>query len=634
MCGICGIVSLRESAVSLSKLQSMNRIVAHRGPDDEGFALFTEDGEVVVPSNTTWFENGKKYCVGLGHRRLSILDLSPRAHQPMFDQSRQYCIVYNGEIYNYKELRKELVSFGYKFESDSDTEVVLASYRAWGIECQNKFNGMWALAIYDIKNKILFCSRDRFGVKPFYYFVGNNCLVFGSEIKQLVEYLGYDAEVEEKTLADFLLWGYEAHTEKTFFKNILCLPQSHYILTDIRNPCRETFAPIRYWRHEPRAALPMDSAIQRFKELFVEAVNIRLRSDVPVGVTLSGGLDSSSVACVMAELRERCSQKTVPKMFTAVFPDLGFSEKHYADAVVKKTRFDHFCVGPEAADIEKDWRRFVWHMEEPFGGLAYFSNWKIYQKAREENTPVILNGQGGDELLLGYARYRVAYLKILLKKGSLLKASKEMLNARIHANMPLFKQLAFQFYFAIPGIRSLRRSLLVKPYLKPDFFHAYRKQNFALIDESTNKNLAEMQEKEFFNYQLQHLLRHEDRVAMAHSVEARSPFLDYRLFNFILSQDDSLKLNSGWSKYILRKAMHGLIPDAIESRTDKMGFDTPTGRLLLENKKHFVEILNGYKENQYIDVGNVIRDFRDGSMDANLLCSIISFCSWREVFKI
>ena len=634
MCGISGIVDLRELGVSLKKLQAMNEIVVHRGPDDEGIALFTETGDVEISCRVTQLENGKKYCVGLAHRRLSILDLSQKAHQPMLDRKNRYCIVYNGEIYNHEELRTELKSLGYQFVSNSDTEVVLAAYIMWGIECQTKFNGMWAFAIYDSQNQTLFCSRDRFGIKPFYYFLARDCFVFGSEIKQILEYCRNEVRIAEKILADFIFWGYESHTEKTFFENVVSLPQSHYLLLDKSDIRKNLITPKKYWQYEPNASLSSELAITHFRELFTDAVKIRLRSDVPVGTTLSGGLDSSSVACVMAELLDVSNGNHTTKMFTSVYPDPGLSEKVYADAVVRKTGFQQFCVYPNSADLKSDWDRFIWHMEEPFASLSYFSNWKVYKKAKEQNTPVILNGQGGDELLLGYERYRVAYLNMLLRKGNIKKVLSEMLKIKHNANMPFLKQLAYQFYFGVPAIRIRRRLHLLKRYLKEDFYYSYKKNTGIVKDEFNNKSLIEMQQKEFFKFQLQHLLRHEDRVSMAFSVEARLPFLDYRLFNFILSQEDSLKLNSGWSKYVLRRAMDGYIPDSIKNRTDKMGFDTPIKRLFGENRELYLDILSRHRNDEFIDVKNTIEGFSNNSIHPNLLCSIFTFLSWREVFEL
>jgi asparagine synthase (glutamine-hydrolysing) len=632
MCGICGIVGGKGSAVSLNKLQEMNDIAIHRGPDDKGFAVFTENGEFNVASTIRELKTGKKYSIGLGHRRLSIIDLSQMGHQPMFDQTQRYCIVYNGELYNYKELREELKELDVKFFSNSDTEVILAAYITWGIDCLSKFNGMWAFAIYDKKDRTLFCSRDNFGIKPFYYICGDNYFVFSSEIKQIIKYCEDNISINEKILSEFLFWGYETHTEDTFFQNVLLLPPGHYLMIDTSDMKSSTFTPKKYWNYEINTGLSDNSAIDNFREIFIDSVRIRLRSDVPVGATLSGGLDSSSVACVMEALMRHQNINVLPKMFTSVYSDSGFSEKSYADAVVKKTGFQHVIVYPSSNDLKKHWERLIWHMEEPFGSLTYFSNWRVYEKCREEGIPVIMNGQGGDELLLGYERYRVAYVRELMKAHNIKKVMSEFFQIKKNANMSYSKQLLYLMYFSFPIIKILRNSLLVKPYLMKDFYNSYRKNDFSVIDELNNKDLIEMQLKEFNKYQLQHLLHHEDRVSMAFSIEARLPFLDYRLFNFVLSLDAQLKLNSGWSKYILRQALNGYLPESVKNRTDKMGYDTPSKRLLLDNKEFFLEILKRNLDDNYINVKNVMKDFTNDGINESLLCRIFTFLSWREAY--
>lgn len=634
MCGICGIIEVKGSGISLQKLQAMNDRVIHRGPDDAGFAVFTENGEFQISSNVESMKTGKRYRVGLGHRRLSIIDLSQRAHQPMFDEAGRYCIVYNGELYNYKELRDELKAQGVHFLSDSDTEVVLSAYIMWGKDCLTKFNGMWSFAIYDRKDKLLFCSRDNFGIKPFYYMYGTGYFIFASEIKQILAYYGDNTSINEKILAELLLWGYETHTEQTFFNNISVLPQSHYLMINLSDLKRGHIKPRKYWEFEREEALPVELAIQRFKELFFHAVNIRLRSDVPVGTTLSGGLDSSSIACVIAEINKGNSEKTVPTMFTSEYADPGMSEKKFADSVARKTGFNHCYIYTNSYSLKEDWNKFVWHMEEPFDSLSYYSNWKIYEQIKQKNTPVVLIGQGGDELLLGYERYRMAYFKILFKDRNIKKILSEFLETKQNANMTFSKLFLYQIYFTFPLIRIFRRLSLIKPYLKTDFYNSFSKNTLSVKDEMHNKDMADLQQKEFYKYQLQHLLRHEDRVSMAFSIESRLPFLDYRLFNLMLSVDDSLKLNSGWSKYILRQALDGVLPDSIKNRTDKMGYETPSKRLFFENKDFFLEILNRNINDEYINVPNTIKGIINNNIEDKILCRILTFLSWREMFSI
>jgi asparagine synthase (glutamine-hydrolysing) len=252
---------------------------------------------------------------------------------------------------------------------------------------------MWAFAIFDRVNKTLFCSRDHFGIKPFYYASGKGFFVFGSEIKQIKHYLEETSGINEGILADFLFWGHETHSRETFFRKIYALPPASYLFLDTEKIIADSIEPKLYWQPDIESEIDDDQAIDRFRDLFFDSVNLRLRSDVPVGTTLSGGLDSSSVACAMFDLLNGGNGKTIPKMFTSVYPDPGYSEKIYADAVVKKTGFGHICVHPSSEGLQKEWSKIIWHMDEPFGNLSYYSNWKVYEMCRSEHVPVILNGQ-------------------------------------------------------------------------------------------------------------------------------------------------------------------------------------------------------------------------------------------------
>lgn len=635
MCGICGIVETRGNGIALNELQAMNNIVIHRGPDDQGFALFTTGNHADTFNDLDVAKINKKYHVGFGHRRLSILDLSVRGHQPMFDGTGRFCIVYNGEIYNYKELRNELESKGMRFNSNTDTEVVLTSYIEWGVEALRKFNGMWAFAIYDRKQGQLFCSRDHFGIKPFYYLYGEGFFIFSSEIKQIHTYVQHMLSVNENVLSSFMFWGFETYSQETFFKNIFLLSPAHYILLNKKDIVRGAVCPKKYWNYEHYMDLTEENTILKFKEIFTDAVAIRLRSDVPVGITLSGGLDSSSVACTMAEIHIVSNVQSTPRVFTSEYHDQGMSEKYFADIVRKKIGFEHVYSYPDHNHLTGDWNKLLWHMEEPFGGLSYFSSWKIYEKCREADTPVILTGQGGDELLLGYEWYRNAYLNILLRSLNFNKAVSEFVKARRNANMSFVKQLLYQMYFTFPIVRKIRSLIYVKPYLSRELFHQYWERSYELLqDNMCHRSLAELQLKEVFKYQLQHLIRHEDRVSMAFSIESRLPFLDYRLFELILGVKDSLKIESGWSKYILRMALTNCLPDEIRNRKDKKGFETPSKRLIMDNKEFFIDLIKRHEKDEYINTENVLDGLTNGNINGSLLCRILTFFGWRETFAI
>ena len=633
MCGIAGIISVLPLSSLQVNLQEMTSLVAHRGPDDEGFVLFGFDGEVRTMNNTHVISN-RPWSAGLGHRRLSIIDLSPAGHQPMSDQSGRYWIVYNGEVYNYLEVRTELVKLGRTFQTRTDSEVLLQAFIEWGPDCLSLFNGMWAFTIYDSETGSLFCARDRYGVKPFYYALKKGLFSFASEIKQLLSLPWVSSDCNRGQLADFFLWGLETHTNETCFSSVQSLPGAHYVELTRKDIESGNFEPHCYW--EPSAATSMDdnSAIEAFRDLLSDSVRLRLRSDVPVGVTLSGGLDSSTVVCLAGDQKRIDGNKSLLNAFNVEFEGAGYSERHFAEAAANKAGAQTIILRPGQADLDRDWDRFVWHMEEPFSGLTYFSNFQIYRLIRENNIPVVLSGQGGDELLLGYERYRAYDALFKLRTFQPVKAFHEIMDARNHANMPLKMQVEYGLYFSFPLLRAIRRRHLVKPILNRAFFYEHEGKTEHLRLSMIHKDRHFLQQSELFHYQLPHLLKNEDRVSMAHSVETRLPFLDYRLLELILGQSTDILFRDGWSKYILRQAMEGIIPVEVQKRTDKMGFETPTRMLIQQNSRLFLSLLARHRDDKVLNVPFIERIFESDHVDQRLLCAVVSYLSWKETFKV
>jgi asparagine synthase (glutamine-hydrolysing) len=395
MCGIAGILSRTPPDAAL--MERVCGSLAHRGPDGKGI----------------WTGRCNDWNVMLGHRRLSIIDLSDAASQPMASADGSCHIVYNGEIYNYIELREELRGLGFEFRTKSDTEVILAAYRQWGADCLNRFNGMWAFAIHDAKKNILFCARDRFGIKPFYCFRKPGLFVFASEIKALLRHPEAPRVANASRVADFLAFGLVDHSPETFFKDIDRLPPAHYMVIE---DGRLSLQP--YWvppKAEPAPETDSAESASRFLELFSDAVRIRLRSDVPVGTCLSGGLDSSSIVCVANRImfgkdspidRDLVGERQ--KTFTACYGNAEFDERPFVDVVTGQTNASSHRVFPEAAILLKDMDALISHQEEPFGSTSIFAQWCVMRKVKETGVKVLLDGQGGDELLAGYDAYYAA----------------------------------------------------------------------------------------------------------------------------------------------------------------------------------------------------------------------------------
>ena len=633
MCGITGIIESSPQSSLQDNLHKMTSLAAHRGPDDEGIVLFSSEG-IFSESSNCHNKVDSSWNAGLGHRRLSIIDLSAAGHQPMSDDSGRYWIVYNGEVYNYVEVRGELKLLGRSFRTRTDSEVLLQAFIEWGPQCLSRLNGMWAFAIYDSQKKSLFCARDRFGVKPFYYALEKGRFAFASEIKQLLSLPWVSRDCNRMRLADFFLWGLETHTDETFFSQVRSLSGAHYVELTPKDIECGIFEPRCYW--EPSAGTSMDdnTAIEAFRDLLSDSVRLRLRSDVPVGVTLSGGLDSSSIVCLAGDQRLKSGNTSLLDAFNVEFDGAGYSERRFAEVAADKAGARMIVLRPGQADVARDWSQFIWHMEEPFGSLTYFSNFQIYRLIREHAISVVLSGQGGDELLLGYERYRTYDALFKIRAMRPLEALKEIMSAKSHANISYGMQFSYALYFSLPQLRAFRRRELLEPILNRDFFREFSGKTNQLRESMFHRDRHSLQKSEILKYQLPHLLRHEDRVSMAHSVETRLPFLDYRLLELVLGQSTSLLFQDGWSKYILRRAMDGILPKEVQNRTDKMGFETPARRLLQQNSKSFLSLLARHRRDPVLNVPVIERIFESEKVDHRLLCAALSYLSWKETFQV
>jgi len=607
MCGIAGVVDRKNGRCEPAVLRRMNDAVAHRGPDGEG---------------EYYWRN-----VGLGHRRLAIIDLSDCGRQPMASADDELVIVFNGEIYNYVELRSELENEGCCFRSHSDTEVILASYRLWGAECVSRFNGMWAFAILDKSRNCVFCSRDRFGVKPFYYTNSPEHFAFGSEIRQLLPFLSH-RKVSKALVTDFLLTSICDHTDETFFEGIRKLPAGHNLVYDLKTG---SFTISRYYqiaRHDHLYDATPDQAVAAFGSVLQSAVHLRLRSDVPVGTCLSGGLDSSSVASLASSHYRRESGRSFCAI-TAVSEQKDNDESAYAALVASAGDMEWCTVKPGYDDFVDVLPAVVQAQEEPFGGPSIIMQYFVMKTAREKKIPVLLDGQGGDETLLGYTKYYASYLATAWKEqgmGALLQAramagrnnaDMSLLNSAKYLVACLSAPLRYRFY-------AWRQRYLDSIPPAPQHLTAFARATwdcFALqVLEITSTNLPV-------------LLRYEDKNSMAHSIEARLPFLDYRAVETALSLPGNVKIRDGWSKWVLRKFMVGRMPDAVTWRKNKLGFEAPE-KLWLEKhaevmkEKVFASPLIASMSN----AGRLRRVWP--SLDRRSQWRLYSVALWEEAFGI
>lgn len=538
MCGISAIYSLGDSSIDFSELEKMHGEIRSRGPDSDGF--YVEEG------------------VGLAHRRLAIVDTSIGAKQPFFYFDR-YVVIYNGEIYNYCELREELIAEGFKFRTFSDTEVLIAAYARWGESCVQRFNGMWSFVVWDREEKKLFCSRDRFGVKPLYWAKRNGCLFFASEPKQLCA-IGFGAKVNQDELSRFLYSGIVGATSSTFFLDINSIPAGHCLSVSCHQPpC------IKRWY----SFSSTNVVVNPISSLLQDSVALRLRSDVPVGSCLSGGLDSSSVVMLASAARKRVQADPLV-CFHARSSDPEVDESVYASLVSDAAGGILKTSTPSSDQFWQTLHEICRIQDEPFGSPSICMQYFVMQQARASGCTVILDGQGADEILLGYTKYLVLALSHAWHSGGLQQVIHTLINSwSSNASLTPWTMLQYctaTLFSPLRVARVRRRLHFLKLPLEP-VRHLYGSVSAAAMDCNRTQLL------ELFQTSLPALLRYEDRNSMAHSVEARLPFLDYRLVEAALALPVDQKIHNGWSKYPLRTA--GILPDSIAWRRSKLGFNAP-----------------------------------------------------------
>ncbi len=573
MCGIVGVVGpdVRPGRGFEALVASCAAALRHRGPDDEG--AYVADG------------------VAFGHTRLSIIDLSSGGHQPMFDETRRYALVYNGEIYNYRELRAELQALGRRFRTASDSEVLLAAYVEWGASCLTKLNGMWAFAIWDAERRELFAARDRAGKKPFYFARDEaGRLWFASEVKALAR-VGFRFTVEPQAAFDFITQGTYGHLgERTFFDGLRQLPAAHSLVACGDSPVRVT----RYWdlpAPEPSDRLPYDGSFRaRFRELFYDAVSLRLRSDVAVGATLSGGLDSSSIVLAVDELTGGAPLE----LFTSQYPGSGHDETPYVNAVLARLRQPRLHTSvPEASDFQETLLRCLDHQEEPFGDTSILAHFTLMRAAREAHVPVILSGQGGDELLLGYPSMVNAYLGHLFASRQLAQGWRE---ARAWAAGQGRSAPSVVRQAMLHTLPMRARDLARRPYLASRATRLTarirRLTHRARFNGSARGGLDAYLHEVFTRFALPHLVHYDDRNAMAFAIEGRMPFLDYRLAELLSTVEYSALFADGLTKRVLRDVMRDRLPPEILERRDKIGFYTPLARWMREQRSWLTSFMS------------------------------------------
>ena len=566
MCGIVGSVQTRPSSRSQAELHSAIRTLAHRGPDDEGFGEFA-----VRPPRAQ--SNGEPVAtVLLGHRRLSIIDLSASAHQPMSSPDGQLHVVFNGEIYNYREVRSELRSLGSSFQTESDTEVLLAAYAAWGAQMLPRLVGMFSFAILDLRSATLFVARDPFGIKPFYYATSRGTFLFASEIKALLEFPGVSRRVNPATLYQFMRDGSADSGNRTLFEDVLQLPAAHYMVVPCDSP--QDALPVRYWNV---SRTPFSSngrnAADHFRELFEESIRLHLRSDVPVGVSLSGGIDSSAIAAMVRQV-DRSNHEFHAISYIASDPAL--SEERWCRLAANDAHLQLHAVRISPDELIRDFPALVRAQEFPFGSPTIYAQYRIFQTASELGLKVMLGGNGADQYLGSYYPHFSVHIASLLRAGRWFKAAR------------FARQASSQPTGSFLGMRSTLRHLLPKTIMRRTLSHDgtpainytwFRDRNVSTSQDarlSCYSNLHELLGETLAETHLPTLLRIEDRNAMAWSVENRVPFLTPALVELAFGlPEEELIGDDASCKSVLLRAMQSSVPADVLARRDKIGFMMP-----------------------------------------------------------
>lgn len=561
MCGIAGIfASDPKKNISESLLSNMIHTILHRGPD----------------AQQTWVTPG----VGFAHSRLSIIDLSSPANQPMIDPQTGNVIVFNGEIYNYIELKNELTALGNTFLTKSDTEVILIAYRQWGVECLNKFNGMWAFALYDQREKVLFCSRDRMGIKPFVYGISkDNDIVFASEAKAITHHLPEFKNVNHDFLLNFVEHDFFACYQDTFYKNMFNLMPGHYFIAKPGDTPHQK----RYWNWTPKLSEQVQTDTQaqsHFSDLLEDSIKLRFRSDVPVGSCLSGGLDSGTIVGLASKLFDKRIHT-----FSCVFPNSpAFDESAYIRASANKFNTIPYFVEPSHDDFLQLIRSSVYEQDGPTGGPSVLSQRAVMELAGSQ-VKVVLDGQGADELLGGYHAY---FYYSLLSHASGFKQNKSLRN--LYAYFQNASKINQRTGLKIGGITHFLKGLKV-----PAQFYSKNAQESQLkyFSEYDNDHLNTLLLEHVFT-NLTNLLHYEDRNSMRFSVESRLPFLDYRLIEYAFTLSHHYKIRGSTTKWLLSNVAKNVLPTEVLNRKDKMGFTTPAHEWILqkENMSYFGGLLN------------------------------------------
>jgi asparagine synthase (glutamine-hydrolysing) len=641
MCGIAGYIDFKQSGQSALVIRNMANRLAHRGPDGSGFALFSAESPVFPDcselklTNPQWVWQVDSNEVALGHCRLAVIDTSSNGHQPMCrDEKEAYWITYNGEVYNHRELRTELEKAGYRFTSNSDTEVVLNAYAHWGAQCVERFDGMWSFVIYDRSRKSLFGSRDRLGVKPFYYARNQQAFSFASEVKAFLEVPDLALTLNESAILRYLFAAKIEEQGETFFAEVQELHPGHSFELNLDNG---DFIVSPYFSLETKSGqvdLSFDEASDNLYEVLLENVNKRMVSDVPVGFCLSGGLDSSTIVSLAAKIRssnpDRFEQAPL-KAFTAQSPP-PLDETPFAREVAEAVGAEWIKTVLEFDDFLAHWKTINYHQDLPILSASTYAQFAVMRAASQHGISVMLDGQGADELFAGYNDFYVSYWNELLRKGKWYTLFEEFRSCRNSQFGVKSYFIEWAKYLVLKIPCSVGKSVVMKwrPERKMCAPRALK-----LIDK---KDLTRIHSFWSLNDALSHhitrgplksLLHWEDRCAMQFSIESRTPFSDDpNLLEMAFSLPSEWKICEGRTKWIMRHAVSRVVPRRIIDRTDKLGFAVPQTDWLMANESKLRQL---YDSKKHLDTLDLVTH---SAIEANWNTVFSESSRWKEQFFV
>lgn len=604
MCGIAGFYGFRNDNL----IKKFSKELEHRGPDGEGF---------YIDENVT-----------LLNRRLAIIDLKT-GDQPIYNEDESLVTVYNGEIYNYQELRAKLEKLGHKFKTKADTEVIVHGYEQWGEKCFDKFNGMFAIALYDKKKKKLILVRDHFGIKPLYYALNHankNNLIFASEIKPIIDSGLIKKKPNDRVIYRYLRYRVHDDLEETFFQGVnrlrpgemLIIRNSRFVIRKFSNLEQELLTISRSQQFS-------NLTIEQFKKELTKAIKYRLISDVPVGTSFSGGLDSSTIVAVVNKLlldKNKVAQRAVgkkQKTFSAIFPGSRNDEEKYINELLKNlSGIENYKTIPKPEEFFEEIGDFVKTQEEPTISTGPYAQFRVMKMAHNK-VKVLLDGQGTDEMMAGYLPYYFVYLRQLIKEGKYSRFFTEFISSGDIILKSLVKKT---------------RTVSVRTMLNKNFADKFQNERFVVCDNNLRKRLVD----DIFRHSLQSLLRYEDRNSMRFSIEGRVPFLDFNLMRYIFSLSDEAIIKNGWNKYILRESVRDLLPELIYKRRNKIGFTTPETEWFIRMKNKIYEIFSSesFGKRKYFNQRKVLEEFKNyisGKNDDTLLFwRLLNVELWLRIF--